>query len=196
MKKIVKICTILLSVMLLGGCSQSIVNQEEVTDTAIINELDEIAQENLKKYFNVEVDQTKSREKQVQRNVPKEEVADTIQETMVFTAKLESEPIEGELYSYGVMVNSETKAVTGLLKSVYSKADVQPYTDEEIEAIAQKFVREHELIASDKEVVLDKVTANASDKTMKMVTYKIGEKYLLIGVNLQEGQAVYFEYSL
>lgn len=185
-----------MSMVVLGGCGRSAVEQEPVSDPVVKAELEALAEENLKAYFDIEVDYSKVMKTEVIRHVPKEGFEDQVSEVLMLTAQREEAPKEGELYSYGIVVDSETKDIRGLFSSTYNTSKPQEMTDEEVEAIAQRFIVDHKMVKEGTTPRLVQTENSRQANYIKVLTYECGEEYLMINVNLQDGQVMCFEYSL
>ena len=195
MKKLFALGCLVLSVMLMGtGCGQSNYTQENITDEAVISRLDELAKENLKTYFDVNVNEHIAMTGTATRYIPKDET-NGASELLILLEKQEAEPAEGQLYSYQIMVDAETEAIRGLYYGVYSTAEPQTYTDEELEQIGRAFIKEHEMIPAEVELSLNKINKVSGAEYIQSLTYQYGEKYLLVNINIQDGKVMSFEYS-
>lgn len=195
MKKIFALGCLVISVMLMGtGCGQSNYTQETVTDEAVIKRLDELAKENLKTYFDVNVNEDIAMTETATKYIPKNETSEA-SELLIFLAKQEADPAEGQLYSYQIMIDAKTESLRGLYYGIYSTADPQSFTDEELEQIGRTFIKEHQMIPEETELSLLKVDKVSGADYIKSLTYQYGEKYILININVQDGKVMSFEYS-
>lgn len=195
MKKIFALGCLVISVMLMiTGCGQSNYTQETVTDEAVIKRLDELAKENLKDYFDVNVNEDIAMTETATKYIPKNEASDG-SELLIFLAKQEADPTEGQLYSYQIMIDAKTEALRGLYYGIYSTADPQSFTDEELEQIGRAFIKAHQMIPEETELSLLKVDKVSGADYIKSLTYQYGEKYILININVQDGKVMSFEYS-
>lgn len=176
------------------GCGQSNYTQENITDEVVISRLDELAKENLKTYFDVDVNEHIAMTGTATRYIPKDET-NGASELLILLEKQEAEPAEGQLYSYQIMIDAETEAIRGLYYGVYSTADPQTYTDEELEQIGRDFIKEHQMIPEETELSLNKINKVSGAEYIQSLTYQYGEKYLLININVQDGKVMSFEYS-
>ena len=176
------------------GCGQSNYTQENITDEVVINRLDELAKENLKTYFDVDANEHIAMTGTATRYIPKDET-NGASELLILLEKQEAEPAEGQLYSYQIMIDAETEAIRGLYYGVYSTADPQTYTDEELEQIGRDFIKEHQMIPEEVELSLNKINKVSGAEYIQSLTYQYGEKYLLININVQDGKVMSFEYS-
>ena len=195
MKKIFALGCLVISVMLMGtGCGQSNYTQETVTDEAVIKRLDELAKENLKDYFDVNVNEDIAMTETATKYIPKNETSEA-SELLIFLAKQEADPAEGQLYSYQIMIDAKTESLRGLYYGIYSTAEPQSFTDEELEQIGRTFIKEHQMIPEETELSLLKVDKVSGADYIKSLTYQYGEKYILININVQDGKVMSFEYS-
>lgn len=195
MKKIFALGCLVISVMLMGtGCGQSNYTQETVTDEAVIKRLDELAKENLKTYFDVNVNEDIAMTETATKYIPKNETSEA-SELLIFLAKQEADPAEGQLYSYQIMIDAKTESLRGLYYGIYSTAEPQSFTDEELEQIGRTFIKEHQMIPEETELSLLKVDKVSGADYIKSLTYQYGEKYILININVQDGKVMSFEYS-
>lgn len=195
MKKIFALGCLVISVMLMGtGCGQSNYTQETVTDEAVIKRLDELAKENLKTYFDVNVNEDIAMTETATKYIPKNETSEA-SELLIFLAKQEADPAEGQLYSYQIMIDAKTESLRGLYYGIYSTADPQSFTDEELEEIGRAFIKAHQMIPEETELSLLKVDKVSGADYIKSLTYQYGEKYILININVQDGKVMSFEYS-
>ncbi len=178
------------------GCGQSHYTQETVTDEAIISRLNELAKENLKTYFDMNVDEQIEMKETATRYIPKDEISGT-SELLILLEEQESEvePEEGQLYSYQIMIDAESEALRGLYYGVYSTAEPKEFTDEELEGIGREFIKAHQMIPEESEFSLLKTDKVNGAEYIKSLTYQYGEKYLLVNINIQDGQVMSFEYS-
>lgn len=195
MKKIFALGCLVISVMLMGtGCGQNNYIQEIVTDEAVVKRLDELAKENLKIYFDINVNEDIAMTQTATKYIPKNETSEA-SELLIFLAKQEVEPTEGQLYSYQIMIDAKTEALRGLYYGIYSKAEAQSFTDEELEQIGREFIKAHQMIPEEAEISLLKIDKVSGADYIKSLTYQYGEKYLLININVQDGKVMSFEYS-
>lgn len=195
MKKIFALGCLVISVMLMGtGCGQSNYTQETVTDEAVIKRLDELAKENLKTYFDVNVNEDIAMTETATKYIPKNETSEA-SELLIFLAKQEADPAEGQLYSYQIMIDAKTESLRGLYYGIYSTAEPQSFTDEELEQIGRTFIKAHQMIPEETELSLLKVDKVSGADYIKSLTYQYGEKYILININVQDGKVMSFEYS-
>lgn len=195
MKKIFALGCLMIGVMLMGtGCGQSNYTQETVTDEAVIKRLDELAKENLKTYFDIDVNEHLAMTETATKYIPKNETSEAF-ELLIFLAKQEEEPAEEQLYSYQIIIDAKTEALRGLYYGIYSTAEPQSFTDEELEQIGRAFINAHEMIPEETELSLLKVDKVSGADYIKSLTYQYGEKYILININVQDGKVMSFEYS-
>lgn len=195
MKKIFTLGCLIIGVMLMGtGCGRSNYTHEVVTDEAVISRLNELAEENLKTYFKVDVNEHIEMTETATRYIPKDKTG-AASELLILLAKQEAEPAEGQLYSYQIMVDAKTEALRGLYYGVYSTAEPQAFTDEALEQIGRDFIKAHQMIPDEAELSLYKMDKVSGAEYIKSLTYQFGEKYLLININIQDGKVMSFEYS-
>lgn len=194
MKKIIVLGCLLVSVMLLGTGCGSPYKQEAVTDTSTISHLNELAKENLSQYFDVQVNESAEMQASVTKYIPKDE-ASNLSELLILLEKKEGDPVEGELYSYQIMVDESTNEVKGLYYGLYSTAEPQTFTDEQLDEIGRAFIKEKSMIPEGEELLLVKVQKVSGAEYIQSLTYQYGEKYLLININIQDGKVMSFEYG-
>lgn len=194
MKKIIMLGCLLVGVMLVGTGCGSKYTEEAVTDTQTITHLNELAKENLEQYFDIQVDESANMQASATRYVPKDNAGD-LTELMILLEKQEGDPVEGELYSYQIMIDPTTDAVRGLYYGLYSTAEPQTFTDEQLDEIGRNFIKEKAMIPEDQELSLLKVQKVSGAEYIQSLTYQYGEKYLLINVNIQDGKVMSFEYG-
>lgn len=195
MKKIIAIGCLMLGVMLMGtACGRSQYNAEEVMDEAVIHHLNELAKENLEKYFDITVNEHIKMTGSVKKYIPKDETTG-LKERLILLEKQEGEPIEGQLYSYQIMVDSNTDEVKGLYYGMYSTKEPGNYTEEQLDEIGRAFIKEKQMIPEGETLSLLKVEKVRGADYIEALTYQYGEHYLLVNVNTQDGKVMSFEYS-
>ena len=195
MKEIFALGCLVMSVMLMtAGCGRSNYTQETVTDEGVINQLNELAKENLKTYFDVNIDEEIEMTETATRYIPRDEASNN-SELLVLLGKQEKEPVEGQLYSYQIMVDEKTKALRGLYYGIYSTVEPLNYTDEQLEQIGRDFIKTHQMIPEGVEVSLLEINKVKGAEYIQSLTYQYQEQYLLININLQDGKVMSFEYS-
>lgn len=193
MRKKLLVGVLLLSLGTLTGCSK--VKQEVITDESKVSIMKEEAQNAISTYFDLQVNDELVMTESLIKNVPKEVYEDRMNPTYVFTAQAEGDPIEGQLYSYGLLVNEDQSKLLGVYSSVYSTEVGAEYTDEQIDSIAQAFLYEHHLVDESASLELLRVTDYKRESYVKMVTYQYGEVYILVNVSTQTGKVICFEFS-
>lgn len=196
MKKIFALGCLVMSVMLMGtGCGRSNYTQETVTDEGVINQLNELAKENLKTYFDVNIDEEIEMTETATSYIPRDEASNN-SELLVLLGKQEKEPVEGQLYSYQIMVDAKTKALRGLYYGIYSTVEPLNFTDEQLEQIGRDFIKTHQMIPEGVEVSLLEINQVKGAEYIQSLTYQYQEQYLLININVQDGKVMGFEYSV
>lgn len=197
MKKLFKVGVLVFCMALLGGCgTKSQFVEEEITDANVLESLNESAIENVNKYFGITVDQSVEMEIKAVKNVPVEKYADTLPETIVFTAQRKEDPKEGDLYSYAVMQDDETKELKGMFISVYSEKEAKEYTEDELKQIVETFIKEKSLAKEGEAITFEKMQDYNGAKYIKSLIYTCGDTPVLLNVNLQDGQVMSFECAL
>lgn len=195
MKKLFALGCLVISVMLIGtGCGKNNYRQENITDETVINRLNELAKENMKTYFDLDVNEHIAMTEIATRYIPKDETNST-SELLILLEKQEAEPTEGQLFSYQIMIDAETEALRGLYYGIYSTANPQIFTDEELEEIGRNFIKEHQMVPEEAVLSLTEMKKVSGAEYIQSLTYQYGEKYLLININMQDGKVMSFEYS-
>ncbi len=167
--------------------------QETITDTALINELDMSAQAALKKYFDIEVTETKEWTKGAVRNRAKE--GSGLQSILSLTAKDESEnKVEGDLEFYGIIMEEETKELRGMIYQCVTEAPVIELTDEELKARCETFLKDKGLVAADAPITVESIQSDEKTPQLKMLSIKADNAAYAVAYNLQLDQVMYFEY--
>lgn len=199
MKRIVKIVALLgLSSMLLTGCSGSNKTTEtlEITNNEIKMQMKEIAVATIKQYFDIDINDGVKREEVAFENLVVDKAAGTrTHERNMFKGTTLSEAKEGEVQSYGVVLDKNNEKVEGAILQLFTTAQPQKYKDEDLKVIADKFAITTGVVDDPSKWIYDGIEKAISNKQMRVLRYKNEEikTYLLIGISLQTGQVNYFE---
>lgn len=167
--------------------------QESITDTTIINALDNDAKAALKSYFDIEVNTEEGWIKGAVRNRAKE--GSNLENIISLTAKNESEnKEEGALTFYSMIMVEETKEIRGVIYECVTNAPVISLTDDEIKARCEAFLKDKGLVP--RETMLTSELLPSDDKTpaLRMVTMKTEDSTYVVAYHLQLQQVMYFEF--
>lgn len=197
MKSIIKAISVfsLLS-LILAGCSSSnkSIESVEITNDEIKNQMKEIAATTIKQYFDIDINDGLEREEVANENIivnkseeTKEHINNMFKATVVGQAK------EGELYSYGVVLDANNENVQGAIITTFTSAKAQKYKEGELRVIGDQFILKSGIVEAPTEWTYKGIEKSASNQQFTALRYKKDNMYLLVGVSLHTGKVTYFE---
>ena len=145
--------------------------EESIADEKVIQQLDVIAHETLKKYFNIQVDDQQKWQVVATRN--KTKVDSGLTNVISFMAKDEGEnKQEGDLEFYGIIMDEESQLVRGAIYQYVTNAPILELTDEEVKVRAQDFLREKGLVKEDEILTIEEIKSDEGQPQLRAVSMK------------------------
>lgn len=199
-KSIIKIVGIMvMGSMALVGCmgTKNKVEEEAITDNATIQEIQTIARENIKKYFDVDINDGIVREEQITKtSLPNpDKQGEYIYSNNVFKAMAKDQVEEGQLHSYGIILSTDNKEIKGVLANIYTTQEPKKVEESILVDIAQKFLNEKGIVASGEQATFENIEKQLSTKQNSVLRFKYQDRNMLVGINLQNQKVYYFEMS-
>ena len=200
MKELAKITGILIiGAMALVGCAgtNNKIEEEPITDNTTIKQIQEIAHENIQKYFDIDINDGILREEQITKtSLPDpNKPGEYIYSNNVFKAMAKDKVQEGQLHSYGVILSKDNKEIKGVLANTYTTAEPKKLEESILVDIAQKFLNEKGIVATGEQATFENIEKQLSTKQNSVLRFKYKEKDFLVGINLQNQKVYYFEKS-
>ncbi|MEG0014228.1 MAG: hypothetical protein RR324_06705 [Cellulosilyticaceae bacterium] len=199
MKHIIKIVSVLgLLSVLLVGCSGSNTTTEtvEITNNEMKVEMKEVAAQTIKQYFDIDINDGVAREELAFENqVIDKEAGTKTHVSNMFRGTTMTEAREGEIQSYGVVMDKDNQGVQGAILQLFTTAQPQKYKEQQLKEIGDKFAITTGVVDEPSKWIYDGIEKAVSNKQLTVLRYKNEEikTYLLVGISLQTGQVTYFE---
>ncbi|MEG0353007.1 MAG: hypothetical protein RR915_06040 [Cellulosilyticaceae bacterium] len=199
MKKLLKISLILSLSLSLMGCSMGQAKTEDITDQAIIDQMNTIITDNVATYFQTEVSTDIPYEYSALKRFigspedPKVEV----HHANVFQASYnEKDATEGTLVGYGGILTPDNSDITGLIINLAPAQDAKPqaFSETDLVAKATNFLSDFELVPAGEEITFLEVNGKASSSAVSILNFETASRMFAVGIDLYSGQAVYFEF--
>lgn len=182
----------------LVGCSTGPerVRKIAITDEQTIGVMNDIATAAMKNYFDVDVNDG------VPRNVAAESnelLVDAKAKTYVHSNNVikisqQEKPAFDQLDSYAIVLSPDNSEVRGAVMSIHSERPVIEYTDQQLIEMSVAYAKEKQLVEDPSTLIFEEVDKEMSADNLAILKFKNGENYLLVGVNLQFNEVMYFEY--
>lgn len=199
MKRIMKIVGVLsLLGVLIVGCSSANITTEtvEITNDEIKMQMKEVAAETIKQYFDIDVNDGVEREEVAFENqIVDKKTGTKTHVSNMFKGTTMAEAEEGDIQSYGVVLDKDNQTVQGAILQLFSTGQTQKYKDPQLKEIADQFAITTGVVDEPSKWIYDGIEKAVSNQQMKVLRYKNEEikTYLLVGVSLQTGKVTYFE---
>lgn len=199
MKHIIKTVSVLgLLSVLLVGCSGSNTTTEtvEITNNEVKAEMKEVAAETIKQYFDIEINDGVAREELAFENQVVDKTTGTkTHVSNMFRGTTRTEAREGEIQSYGVVMDKDNQGIQGAILQLFTTAQPQKYKEQQLKEIGDKFAITTGVVDEPSKWIYDGIEKAVSNKQLTVLRYKNEEikTYLLVGISLQTGQVTYFE---
>lgn len=198
-KRIIKsIAVVGILSMLLVGCSSSGIKTEsvEVTNEELKASMKEVAVSAINQYFGIDINDGVEREETAFENIMIDNKAGTrthVSNMFKGTTTVEAE--EGDIQSYGVVLDADNQTVQGAIIQLFSTAKPAKYDVATLKAIGDKFAVTTGVVDNPSEWIYEGLEKSISNKQLSVLKYNNEniKGYLLIGISLQTGQVTYFE---
>lgn len=199
MKRLITIFSLLLLSLSLTACTSfGRGKTEPIKDETLLNTMNETISNAINYYFDLDVPNDIAFDYEAfQSLVPSPENGKNyIHHSNVFQATRVGDAVPNELYAYGGILSPDNKTLTGLVLSINNeKVSPKAYSKDELETIAVKFLKEKKLILEGESATLVGTNEKASSTYMTILNLNTATKRYAVGINLQYGTIVYFEYA-
>ncbi|MGL5677412.1 MAG: hypothetical protein ACRDDX_13445 [Cellulosilyticaceae bacterium] len=199
MKRLLTTIVLLITSLSLTACGGgSYGKTEPIEDAALLARMNETIAQATTQYFDIEIPTDVSFKHEAFKSlIPSpENPKEFIHHSNIFQAAMTTDPVEGQLSAYGGVLSPDSQTIMGLILNVYNeKTPPQSLSDEEIQKIATDFLKAKELVASEEKLTFLATNKEASSEYVKILNFDSETNRFAVGVNLQFGKVVYFEFA-
>ncbi len=196
MKRLLTAILLLSTSLSLTACSGNYGKTEKIKDPILLESMNQTIIKATHYYFDTEIPVDKSFEYEAfQSFIPStQNKKEYIHHSNIFQASTDAK--EGEISAYGGVLTPDNQSVTGLILNVFNeKVPPKAYTEDDVKEIAIQFLRDKQLVESEEKVDFVERNDKASSTYVAVLNFDSETKRFAVGVNLQFGTIVYFEYS-
>lgn len=199
MKNLLKLSLILSFSLSLIGCTAGQAKTEDITDQAVINEMNSIITENVVTYFQIDVPTDINYEYSALKRFisTQEDPKSEVHHANVFQAsyKVKDAP-EGTLQGYGGILTPDNSGITGLIINLAPAKDSKPQAiaETDLKAMASTFLKDSGLVSADEELTFLEVNGKASSSAVSILNFETATRMFAVGIDLYVGKPVYFEF--
>ncbi len=194
--KYLKIFLLTICSLTFVGCSSAYGKLDKIEDRQLLATFNEIIVDGVGYYFDVDVDKNLYYELEAfESHIPHND--EFIHISNVFQATQENQDFkEGDISGYGGILDPETYQITGMILNIITEqGEIISYTHDEVMNIATLFLLEKQLIEPNETVTYIETNTTSSSLYLTVINLESDNYKFAIGVNLQYGKVVYFEYA-
>ena len=195
MKKFIYATFLMVSIVVFTtGCS-GYGETEKITDSDVLSEINQVIVHGMEEYFQIIVKDDDYTFEAFKSYIPNED-GSMLHLNNIFQSELSSDPIVGQLSSYGGILTPDNKDICGLILNVYQDSDTPiSVTVEDAEQIALDFLNDSSLVPAGEITSYTGQNNNASNEYISIINFSSETTAFAVGVSLQTGDITYFEHA-